>query len=126
MFERVVTAVAVATVTVAVLGCAKSANQVAASYVSPLAYESYSCDQLGQEAQRISSRVAAASGAQDNKATNDAVVTAAAVVIFWPAAFFVGGDDETTAELARLKGEFETVEKVSIQKECGFEFRRAG
>jgi hypothetical protein len=44
-------------------------------------------------------------------------------VVFWPAAFLVGGDDHTTAELARLKGEFETIEKVSIEKNCGLDIR---
>jgi len=42
----------------------------------------------------------------------------AAVVIFWPAAFFVKGDGQNAAELARLKGEFEALEKVSIEKNC--------
>lgn len=119
-------ALAIAMISAVVLsGCAKSANQVTASYVSPLGYESYSCEQIGMEAQRVSARVAQLSGAQDQKATSDAVATAAAIVIFWPAAFMVGGDDQTTAELSRLKGEFETIERVSIQKNCGIEFRRS-
>ncbi|MGE0203653.1 MAG: hypothetical protein AB7E70_09155 [Hyphomicrobiaceae bacterium] len=104
--------------------CASSAEKVTPTYVSPLSYQSYSCDQLGQEAQRISSRVAQLSGVQDKKATDDALVTTAAVIIFWPAAFLVGGNDHTTAELARLKGEFETIERVSIQKNCRHQFRR--
>jgi hypothetical protein len=92
-------------------GCASSSDKIAGQYISPLQYQNYSCAQLGEEAQRISGRVAQMSGAQDQKATSDAVATAAAIVIFWPAAFFVGGNDQTTAELSRLKGEFETVEK---------------
>lgn len=107
------------------VGCSTSSDKVAAAYVSPLQYQQYSCSQLAQEAQRISSRVAQLSGAQDKKVTSDAIATTAAVIIFWPAAFLVGGDDQTTAELARLKGEFETIEKVSIQKNCGLQFRRA-
>lgn len=76
------------------------------------------------EAQRISGRVSQLSGIQDQKATNDAIATGVALVIFWPAAFLVGGDDHNSAELARLKGEFETIEQVSIQKKCGFDFKR--
>ena len=105
-------------------GCASSADKVGAQYVSPLQYSAYGCDQLSLEAQRISARVAHVSGVQDQKATNDAIVTGVAIVVFWPAAFFVGGNDQNTAELARLKGEFETIEQVAIQKKCGFEFRR--
>ncbi|MFG1371524.1 hypothetical protein V5F32_05045 [Xanthobacter oligotrophicus] len=105
-------------------GCAKSADKVSAAYVSPLNYQGYSCVQLGQEAERISSRVVALTGAQNNKATGDAVATTVAIVVFWPAAFLVGGDDAQTAELARLKGEMDTIEQVSIQKKCAIQFQR--
>jgi len=45
--------------------------------------------------------------------------------VFWPAAFFIKGDKETAAQLARLKGELEALEKISIQKKCGITFERA-
>lgn len=106
------------------VGCASSADKIGPQYVSPLQYSAYGCDQLSLEAQRISSRVAQLSGVQDQKATNDAIVTGVAIVVFWPAAFLVGGNDQNTAELSRLKGEFDTIEQVAIQKKCGFEFRR--
>jgi hypothetical protein len=105
-------------------GCASTADKIGAQYVSPLQYTNYDCSQLGMEAQRISARVAQLSGIQDQKATNDAIATGVALVVFWPAAFLVGGDDHNSAELGRLKGEFETIEQVSIQKKCGFDFRR--
>jgi hypothetical protein len=107
----------------AVAGCASSSEKIAASYVSPLQYQSYTCQQLAEEAQRISSRATIVSGVQDQKATNDAIATGVAIVLFWPAAFMVGGNDQTTAELARLKGEFEAVERASVQKNCGHQFR---
>ena len=105
-------------------GCAKSSSDVTGSYVSPLQYQNYTCSQLGEEAQRISARVAQTSGAQDQNRSNDQVATAAAIIIFWPAAFLVGGDDQNTAELARLKGEFESIEKASIQKNCNLQFAK--
>jgi hypothetical protein len=43
--------------------------------------------------------------------------------VFWPAAFLVGGDDAQTAELARLKGEFEAIQRVSVQKGCSIRFQ---
>jgi hypothetical protein len=75
------------------------------------------------EANRISGRVAELSGVQDKKATQDAIATGVAIVVFWPAAFLVGGNDYTAAELSRLKGELEAVERMSIQKKCNLEFR---
>jgi hypothetical protein len=109
----------------ALIGCASSADKIGGQYVSPLQFSNYDCSQLSMEAQRISARVAQLSGVQDQKASNDAVATGVAIVIFWPAAFLVGGNDQTTAELARLKGEFEAIEQVSIQKRCGIQFERA-
>lgn len=108
----------------ATAACAKSADKVSAAYVSPMQFQSYSCQQLAQEAERISARAIALTGAQNNRATSDAVATTVAVVIFWPAAFLVGGDDAQTAELARLKGEMDAIEQVSIQKKCGIAFQR--
>ena len=107
----------------ALAGCAKSADQVSAAYVSPMQFQSYNCQQLAQEAERISARAVALTGTQNRQAASDAVVTAVAVVIFWPAAFMVGGDNAQTAELARLKGEMEAIEQVSIHKKCGIVFR---
>lgn len=105
-------------------GCASSADKVGPQYVSPLQYSAYDCNQLSLEAQRITSRVGHLSGVQDQKATNDAIATGVAIVVFWPAAFLIGGNDQNTAELARLKGEFETIEQVAIQKKCNIQFRR--
>ena len=121
MYQKVLFAIIGAT---CVAGCAKSAEKVTASYVSPLNYQSYNCTQLAQEAERISTRAVTLTGVQNNKATSDAVATTVAVVVFWPAAFLVGGDDAQTAELARLKGEMETMEQVSIQKKCPIAFQR--
>lgn len=103
--------------------CASSSKDISATYVSPVAYQSYTCPQLGQEAQALSSRAAVVSGAQDDKRTKDSLATTAAVVIFWPAAFFVGGDGPTAAELADLKGRMVAVEQASIQRNCGIQFQ---
>jgi hypothetical protein len=109
----------------AVGACAKSADQITAAYVSPLQYDQYNCTQLAEEAQRLSGRAMEASGAQNQRAVNDAVMTTVGAVIFWPALFAIGGDDAKAYELARLKGEMEAVEQVSIRKNCGIRFQRA-
>ena len=105
-------------------GCASSSSDIRASYVSPLQYQNYTCQQIAAEAERISARVAELSGVQDDKRTGDAVATGVAVVLFWPAAFMIKGDGQTAAELGRLKGEFEALEKVAIQKNCGLSLQQ--
>lgn len=107
----------------AVAACAKRSENVASAYVSPLAYEQFNCRQLAEEAGRVSQRAAELSGVQDRKRTGDIVATTAAIIVFWPAAFLVGGDDAQTAELARLKGEFEAIQRVSVQKGCSIRFQ---
>jgi hypothetical protein len=106
-------------------GCASRSEDVAAAYVSPMAYSNYSCRELAAEAQGVSSAAAAAAGAQDSARTKDVVATTAAVVVFWPAAFFVGGNGAQAAELARLKGQMQAIETASIQKRCGITFQRS-
>jgi hypothetical protein len=105
-------------------GCATSSDKITASYVSPMQYETWNCRQLAEEAQRISSRAAAAAGAQDSQVTKDAVATTVGVIVFWPALFLIGGDKQNAAELARLKGEMEAIEQTSIRKNCGIQFQR--
>jgi len=117
-------AILAASVALMLLGCASKSSDIAPSYVSPMQYDAYNCQQLAEEAQRISAHAAEAAGAQDSQATKDAVVTTAAIVVFWPAAFFVGGDKQNAAELARMRGEMEAIEQTSIRKKCGIQFRQ--
>jgi len=98
------------------------AADISPAYVSPVAYQSYTCQQLAMEAEAISTRATTLSGAQDKQRTNDGLATAAAVVIFWPAAFFVGGK-QTAAELAQMKGQMVAVEQASNAKKCGIQFQ---
>ena len=106
-------------------GCASKSSDIAPSYVSPVMYQNYTCQQIAAEAQNVSAHAAAAAGAQDQKRTNDQIATGVAVVVFWPAAFLVGGDSQTAAELARLEGQMEALEQASVLKNCGIQFRQA-
>jgi hypothetical protein len=107
-----------------VAGCATRANDISAAYVSPIQYQSFTCAQLQEEAARVSSRAAVASGAQDQKANNDAVATGVGVILFWPALFFIKGDAASAQEIAQLKGDMDAIEQANIQKKCGLQFQR--
>ncbi|CCD85926.1 conserved exported protein of unknown function (lipoprotein) [Bradyrhizobium sp. ORS 285] len=104
--------------------CASSSADITPTYVSPMIFQSYNCQQLAMEAQSVSSRAAVLSGAQDKQRTNDTIATTAAVVVFWPAAFLVGGDKQTAAELANMKGQMVAIEQASIAKKCNIQFQR--
>ena len=103
--------------------CASSPENISASYVSPIIYDNLTCDQLREEATRLSARAGELTGQQNEEQTRDAVATGVAIVVFWPAAFFVGGDGQTAAELARVKGDLEAIKAVSDRKKCGIVFQ---
>ncbi|QIB32633.1 hypothetical protein [Ancylobacter pratisalsi] len=117
-----ITKVAVAAM-LAAGACAKPASQITSAYVSPIPYENYDCEQIAAEATRVSDRLLPLTDIQNNKATSDAIATTAAIVVFWPAAFLVRGDDQASYELARLKGEMESLKAASVSKGCNIEFR---
>lgn len=104
------------------LGCASGANDISAAYVSPMFYKQMSCDELREEATAVSSRAAAAVGAQNKKAGQDTAAVVVGAVVFWPALFLMKGDGAQAAELSRLKGEMDAIERVSRQRGCNIRF----
>ena len=99
-------------------GCASSSREIAPAYVSPMQYEGYSCEQLVSENSRIQSRISAAAGNVDDRASGDRVKMGVGLVLFWPTLFFLKGDGAEAQELARLRGEHEAIENVYIRKGC--------
>lgn len=105
-------------------GCAKSTSEIPATYVSPMQYERYSCSQLQAEMQTVSQRVSEIGGQVDKTASDDNAQMAVGMILFWPALFFLDGSTPQGAEYARLKGEFDALEKASIRRNCGFHIEK--
>lgn len=99
-------------------GCATASKDVASSYVSPLQYQSYDCDQIGSEMNRVQVRVRELGGRLDEANTNDKALVGVGLILFWPALFFVGGTKQQEAEFGRLKGEYEALQQAAIAKKC--------
>ena len=116
---------AVSLAALAVAGCATNSDNIAVISVSPMQYESYSCRQLSEEAQRVATRAAIAAGVQDSQAIKDNAATPAGRIIYWPAASVTAGDNPNAAELPRLRGEMEAIELASIRRNCRIQFRSA-
>lgn len=98
--------------------CSTSPDEIGASYVSPLTYQSYDCEQVVMEMDRVGRKSSDLYAQLDKKATNDQVATGVGMVLFWPALFFIDGDGPEAQEYARLKGEYEALEDTAIQKKC--------
>lgn len=100
-------------------GCASSPDKIAASYVSPLEYQGYTCKQISQEMGNVSRKATELYGKLDKTASRDNAQMAAGLILFWPALFFLeGGDGPEAAEYARLKGQRDALEDAAVQKGC--------
>lgn len=97
--------------------CSTSSKDIAPAYVSPLQYQSYDCEQLTAEIQRIHGRASQLGGRLDEAAGNDKALVAGSL-LFWPALFALGGTKQQEAEYARLRGEHDAAVQMAIQKKC--------
>lgn len=81
------------------------------------------CKQIAAELDRVERKINELYHRLGKTASNDSAQMAVGLILFWPTLFFLeGGDGPEAAEYARLKGEMEALEKVSIKKNCGIKF----
>ena len=102
-------------VTITLCACAKTPESIAPSYVSPLAYRGYDCDQLGAESVRVSDALTSASAQQRTARTNDAV---GIIFLGLPVSSLSGGNVAT--QIAALKGEQKALRQVANTAKCSF------
>lgn len=103
----------IATSALLTASCAKDPDSIAPSYISNVAYQSYTCEQLTQEQAHLSRALTTASAQQKNARTNDMVGVA---LIGLPVSSLSG--DNIAPEIARLKGEQEAVRKEMSLRPC--------
>lgn len=107
-----------AIITTFLAGCATAGKDVSTTYVSPIQYSNYDCDQLRQELARVNGRVGQLTGRLDEAASNDKAILVGGGLLFWPALFALGGTKQQEAELSRLKGEYDAIQQASTSKKC--------
>ena len=115
MFEKIGVIVVLALM---LISCTPGASSVTPTYISPLEYAHYDCDQIIAEMSRISRRSQEIAGQVDKEADNKNKTIGVAAVIFWPAIFAVGSSSGKKQEYARLLGQLEALEQVSIERKC--------
>lgn len=104
--------------TITLSGCATSSKDIATSYVSPMQYQAYSCNQLFAEMQRVQMRTNQIGSRLDEAASNDKTITAVGAVLFPPVLFALGGTKQQEAEYGRLKGEYDAIQQSAVIKNC--------
>lgn len=100
-------------------GCATASKDIASTYVSPVMYQAYDCQQIAAETARLETRVTQLGGRLDQAASNDKAIAGVGIVLFWPALFALGGNKAQEAEFATLKGQADALSTASIEKKCG-------
>ncbi len=116
--------IAVVLATVSIAACASHPDKMTSSYVSPMQFQDYSCKQIAGEAGNIERKIGDLYGTLDKTASNDDWQMGVGIVLFWPTLFFLeGGDGAQAVEYRQLKGEYEALEKVAVQKECSYRFQ---
>ena len=101
--------------------CTTTPRTMDATYFSPAQFESYSCEQLSAEVQRIQAKVnQLISNQGDNGAppTNNQWILGAAMSLSWPVLFALGGTKEQEAEYMRLKSEYDAIQQWAVAKKC--------
>jgi len=98
---------------VALAGCAQDPKSIAPAYVSTVPYESWNCEQLGQESTRIDQALATASSQQKNARGQD---VAGVILLGMPTATLSGSN--IAPQIASLKGQKNAVETTMISKKC--------
>lgn len=104
--------------TCSLTACASASKDVSEVYVSPLQYNSYDCDQLAAEEQRLRVRMVQLGARLDESAKNDKWLAGAAVFTYGISLAFVGGNKQQEAEFSRLKGEYNAVQQSAIGRKC--------
>ena len=102
-----------ATLPLFVAACAKPPSAIAPSYVSEVPYRSYTCDQLGEELQRLNAAYTVTAQAQEDARTGDAW---GVFLLGVPTSTLSGGN--VAHEVASLKGQIAAVQKTIIAKNC--------
>lgn len=94
-------------------GCAKKPESIAPAYVSPMTYKDYTCDQLAEENGRVEQALAQASAQQRQARSDD---TLGVIFLGLPVSSLSGGN--VADQVARLKGEHQTLQQAMNKKDC--------
>lgn len=100
-------------------GCAVSSENNHVPYISSAQFQTYSCNELLAEIERIQTRVSQLTGKpNDNNPVKDKWVLGADLSLSWGALFALGGTKEQEAEYEQLKSEYDAIQQWAIIKQC--------
>ncbi|MBX3615896.1 hypothetical protein [Nitrosomonas sp.] len=99
--------------------CATSPESRSVSYVSPSQFQTYSCEELLNEIERIQNRVSELIGKPGATIpAKDKWILGADLSLSWAALFALGGTEEQEAEYLQLKSEYDAIQQWAVIKQC--------
>ncbi len=110
--------VALMAATILVIGCASKPEDIAAVPYPDEAYAGLTCAQISVERLRIQDSVMQATGKQRSERKKDQAWGWTGAILFAPALLLMDGNEETATRLAILKGQYESIGRVSAAKRC--------
>lgn len=96
-----------------IAACAQTPESVQPAYESEVPYLSWTCQQLGEERERLGAALATASTQQNEARSGD---TAGLLFLGLPVSSMSGAN--VAPQIARYKGETEAVDRATIRKSC--------
>lgn len=106
-------------VAITLSGCVASSGNHQAPYISPAQFQTYNCNELLAEIERIQTRVSQLTGKPDDKTpAKDKWILGADLSLSWAALFALGGTKEQEAEYAQLKSEYDAIQQWAVIKQC--------
>jgi hypothetical protein len=112
--------VGIMSVAVVVGACssAPKSNEVSAAYVPIAQYNNHTCEQLISEAESIRRSVPALESAVDKHRESQTNVELVTWILFFPAALALDKGEGTSAQLAKARGELQSVQTALLAKHC--------
>ena len=101
-------------------GCAATSTDIDAQYISADHYAGHTCAEIAGEGERVARRVAEISSASEDTRSSGWLLPPA-IILLWPT--ILPPDDSTTADLRRLRGDFEALREASRRKRCSLRFQ---
>lgn len=107
-------------VVITLFGCAASSENHHVPYISPSQFQTYNCEELLTERERIQARVNQLTDKANDKIPNnkDKLTLGTDLSLSWAALFALGGTKEQEAEYAQLKSEYDAIQHWAVAKKC--------
>jgi hypothetical protein len=102
----------------AMTACATRPDNISATYVSPVTYQSMSCAQLAEERARVSGELARLVDLQYQNANADAMMVAVGVVFVPIVALGLFATKDRKVEIGQLKGQDGALAEAMRAKQC--------